>query len=133
MSEENVQKFYEFIGEDKELAEKLAEVKSAEDVLVLAKSKNFEFTIEEHDKYIDEISVNSEELSDDEVDAAVGGSIIGDIIDATKIQQFRVKCKKCGWQSEWYGILEKYKYSAIIGLHMATNKNHTSFKMEWKR
>ena len=66
MSLESAREFMEKYQKDQELTAKLAGAKSPDEKMVLAKAAGFDFSFEELAKV-------NEELSEDELDAVVGG------------------------------------------------------------
>ncbi len=75
MSIESAKEFYERLEEDKELQEKLKELNTKENIERYVKGDlGYEFTLEEMQKVIFE---KNPEMTEEELEAVVGGSLIG--------------------------------------------------------
>ena len=77
MSIESAKAFYERVETDTELQEKLKELNTKENIEPYVKGElGYEFTLEEMQKVIFE---KNPEMTDEELEAVVGGSVIGTI------------------------------------------------------
>ena len=77
LSVESATAFYERLEKDLELQEKLKELKTKENIARYVKGElGYEFTLEEMQKVIFE---KNPEMTDEELEAVVGGSVIGTI------------------------------------------------------
>ena len=97
MSKENVQGFYGFVKDNKELNKELSEAAVTGNIVVLAKEKGFEFTQAEHDEFIMEMAAGVSKLSDDQLEEVAGGN-------STSILQICVTCMICGWDTGWIDL-----------------------------
>ena len=92
-----------------EMIEKAKGVKSAEELLALAKENNIEMTPDEAATYFAQLNPKSGELNDDDLDNVAGGAC------SNKGQRVRVTsgetCKKCGGN---IGIMETYYQGSYI-------------------
>ena len=84
-----------------EMIEKAKSVKSAEEILALAKENNVEMTADEAATYFAQLNPKSGELDDDDLDAVAGGGCgSNDDSEDTIYEKVRVTsgetCPKCG-------------------------------------
>ena len=89
-----------------EMIEKAKTVKSAEELLELAKASNVEMTADEAATYFAQLEVKGGELADDELDGVAGGYAcssgrVGDTVRVTSGET----CSTCGSD---IGIVEKW-------------------------
>ena len=101
-----------------EMIEKAKTVKSAEELLELAKASNVEMTADEAATYFAQLNPKSGELDDDDLDAVAGGGCGGSDNDnpavgvGDKLQITSGKnCSSCGSNM---GIAAKHKKGAYI-------------------
>ncbi|WP_175412947.1 Nif11-like leader peptide family RiPP precursor [Clostridium sp. AWRP] len=120
MSKENVQKFYASIKDDEKTNQEVLEAAAAGNIVEYAKKKGFEFTKEEYDEFISEISTDTSEIPDEQLDKVAGGIHCGGLTP-----QIKVICKQCGWDSGLRGI---NVCITLTGIHRA-NTGHTKYKV----
>ena len=128
MSKENVQKFYASIEDDEKTNQEVLEAAAAGNIVEYAKKKGFEFTKEEYDEFISQISTDTSEIPDDQLDKVAGGVHWPPV---HIIPQIKVICKQCGWDSGWKDINGYYNYSMLTGLHLAKT-GHTKYKAKYR-
>ncbi|WP_175412948.1 Nif11-like leader peptide family RiPP precursor [Clostridium sp. AWRP] len=123
MSKENVQKFYASIKDDEKINQKVLEAAAAGNIVEYAREKGFEFTKEEYDEFISEISTDTSEIPDDQLDKVAGGF---DLHGDSTSQIRTVMCKQCGWKSGW-GV-KNSNVHFLEALHCAKT-GHTKYKV----
>lgn len=80
-----------------EMIEKAKAVKSAEELLALAKANNVEMTADEAATYFAQLNPKSGELDDDDLDNVAGGACAGSgRYDKTVLITSGETCPKCG-------------------------------------
>lgn len=127
MSKENVQGFYDSIGENKELNKALLEAVAAGNVVAFAKKKGFEFTQAEYDEFMAVIVESMSKLSDDQLEEVAGGW--PSIPDWVSNPETKVSCKQCTWDSGWISDLKWKDVLVAITAHKQ-EKGHDGFNYE---
>ena len=110
-----------------EMIEKAKTVKSAEELLELAKESNVEITADEAATYFAQLNPKSGELDDDDLDAVAGGACadsndndnpavgVGDTVQITSGET----CSTCGGK---IGIVRQRKLRFYIGCNKCDKK-----------
>ena len=81
-----------------EMIEKAKAVKSAEELLALAKENNVEMTADEAATYFAQLNPKSGELDDDDLDSVAGGACATDpAFEAVS----NLNCPECGRNDKW--------------------------------
>ena len=94
---------------NKEMIEKAKTVKSAEELLELAKANGVEMTADEAATYFAQLNPKSGELDDDELDAVAGGACARtEQANNAKEAVNNMPCPRCGAVGEW-ALLHKFK------------------------
>lgn len=129
MSKENVQKFYDFVKGNEGFANEVLGAPSIDGIVELAKRKGFEFTRADYEEFVAEMEASTEkELSDDELDEAVGG--FGFHIPG--MDQIRVWCEQCSWDSGWQDIIAYSTYGALFATHRIIS-GHTRYSGDHRK
>ena len=98
-----------------EMIEKAKAVKSAEELLALAKENDIEMTADEAATFFAQLNPKSGELDDDDLDSVAGGACAErePIPYGTKVRVIGHTCKKCGTNVGVYSVGAGYCYDYI--------------------
>ena len=98
-----------------EMIEKAKTVKSAEELLELAKASNVEMTADEAATYFEQLNSKSGELDDDELDAVAGGGCGGSVRAGDDVRVTSGEtCQICGGNTGTVKSVGAFGVGAVV-------------------